>query len=147
MLPNFKHMTHSTLYSCHLPSGSLNDQEVISHFLWNDFLGLPFHSLSSFIFLHNWCFLFIYFYLVSYHILHHYGNFSNDNYKRVYKYCYPDFISRNWNLSIFDEPLIQKNNGCAFMGTKTSNDNIKSNNTTSTTSNVCVPCSPTNIFV
>ena len=33
------------------------------------------------------------------------------------------------------------------MGTKTSNDNIKSNNTTITTSNICISCLPIITFV
>ena len=53
------------------------------------------------------------------------------------------------NVQVYlDKPLVRKEKGCAFVGTIY---NIKrqplSNNTTTTTLNVCVPGSPTTIFV
>jgi hypothetical protein len=48
-----------------------------------------------------------------------------------------------------DKPLVQVRNieECVFVGMKTSNDNSKSNNTTIATSNVCISCLPTTIFL
>ena len=51
-------------------------------------------------------------------------------------------IVENWHLSVFGQPTCPpKNKGRAFVGTKTWNDNNKSNNTTVTTLNIV--CTPT----
>ena len=46
-----------------------------------------------------------------------------------------------------DKPLVQRNKGCAFVGTKISNDNNENNNIITTTLNVCITCSLTVLFV
>jgi hypothetical protein len=48
---------------------------------------------------------------------------------------------------IWTTHLFKNNKGCALVGTQTSNDNNKSNNTTTINSNVCIPCLPTTIIV
>ena len=53
---------------------------------------------------------------------------------KIFKYFRANHLSKN-------------NKGCALVGTKTSSDNRKSNNTPTTTSNVCILCLPTTIFV
>ena len=45
------------------------------------------------------------------------------------------------------KPFVQNNKGCPLVGTRTSNDYTKSNNTSTTTLNFCIPCLPTAIFV
>ena len=48
-----------------------------------------------------------------------------------------------------DKPLVQIRNikKCVFVGTKTSNDNSNNNNITIATSNVCISCLLTTIFL
>jgi hypothetical protein len=61
--------------------------------------------------------------------------------------CNPSCIE-NWHLSIFGKSTCPKIiRDVQFVGTKTSNDNNKSNNITTTTSNVCVSCLLTTTFV
>ena len=48
---------------------------------------------------------------------------------------------------IWTNYLSNINKGRSLVGTKTSNDISKSNNTTTATLNVCISCSPTAIFV
>ena len=48
---------------------------------------------------------------------------------------------------IWTNHMSNVNNGCPLERKKTSNDNIKNNNKTTTTLNICIPCSPNTIFV
>ena len=63
-----------------------------------------------------------------------FGIIFKDLSKPTLKYIWTNHLSKN-------------NKGCALLGTKHQTYNIKSNNTIITTSNVCIPCSSTTIYL